>query len=782
MQRNKTSILFFKRLVKYFLILAILILMMAPLYVKSYDLAKRLTIEKNAARLEDGIGVLERQVLRAQEIGNLLRQEESFKRLFFLQGEPSSAYYYDFERLQTKLKSLSLTQDLFSNAYVAFRDNPIFVSNLLSSDHADDVYRRYYRYPGMTAQEWKTMLFGETDVFRILPSKTVHSSYYSRHDFQAVTVLINNSYYNALDVKSVLAIDINTEDIAKLLLYEEQLGDHQVYLTDLDGNILVAKGSEASTSQAERLQEVLAKQASANGLKEGTIELNSQQYVTLSDTSTQLGIRAVVAIPSSTFETNIDALMELVVTYAAAGAIVVVLLAVLFSMRETLTLRKLVETAGTLSQVNFTTSNEYQYMDRAFTRIRSINEEQTERIEALNRSIRHSVLKNLLVLGVHTQRELEEAIDCFGDTFERFCIAKAGWSKEEALEEREESNENYGRRNPGIELERALRTLPDYGVLALHFHANEAVFVLFGKPGKQSSVQELGDRLADMLRTLSRDVPLTAIINIGLSGMESGVKQARSAYEQAQYALSLNENGISSGVHVFEQSGGAEGGPAFDHTIPLKLHDALIAGEQRGVEQIFADASTQMTVHARTEQERLQIFFTVRQTVFNARKVMRLGSGYREEATVEGLPEYDQTKDVFKLFGELEQMASELCRSVIGRKKSNNDRLKADILDYIERSYGDSSLSAGKIAGELMVSEKYVFSFVKEQTGKSLGKYIEEIRLDNAERLLIETDEPNSAILKKCGFGSENTFYRAFSKKHGVTPSSWKETRRKLTP
>lgn len=781
MQRNKTSILFFKRLIKYFLILAIFILMMAPLYVKSYDLAKWLTIEKSSARLEDGIGVLERQVLRAQEIGNLLRQEESFKRLFFLQGKPSSAYYYDFERLQTKLKSLSLTQDLFSNAYIAFRDNPVLVSNSLSSDNADDVYRRYYRYPGMTAQEWKTMLFGKTDVFRILPSKTVHSSYYSRHDFQAMTVLINNSYYNALDVKSVLAIDINTEDIAKLLLYEEQLGDHQVYLTDLDGNLLLAKGSEASASQADTLQEVLTKQASVGGPKEGAIELNSQQYVTLSDTSAQLGIRVVVAIPSSTFETNIDALMELVVTYAAAGAVVVVLLAVLFSMRETLTLRKLVETAGTLSQVNFTTLNEYKYMDRAFTRIRSINEEQLGRIEALNISIRYSVLKNLLVLGVHTQRELEEAIDCFGDTFERFCIAKARWSTEENTEERDEANPAALRPNPGIELEKVLRTLPDYGVLALHFHANEAVFVLFGKSEEEGSVQELGDRLSGMLRRLSRDVPSAAIIDIGLSGIESGLKQARPAYEQAQYALSLHENGISSGVHVFERSGSGESGPEFDHTIPLKLHDALIAGEERGAEQIFADASTQMADHARTEQERLQIFFTVRQTVSNAHKVMRLGNGYKEETKVEALPEYDQTKDVFKLFGELEQTALELCRSVIGRKKSNNDRLKADILNYIAENYGDSSLSAGKIAGELMLSEKYVFSFVKEQTGKSLGKYIEEIRLDKAEHLLIQTDEPNSAILKKCGFGSENTFYRAFSKKHGVTPSSWKETHRKLT-
>jgi AraC-like DNA-binding protein len=118
---------------------------------------------------------------------------------------------------------------------------------------------------------------------------------------------------------------------------------------------------------------------------------------------------------------------------------------------------------------------------------------------------------------------------------------------------------------------------------------------------------------------------------------------------------------------------------------------------------------------------------------------------------------------------------------VIGNKKSNNNRLKTDILNYIGAHYGDASLSAGSIASELLISEKYVFSFVKEQTGKSLGKYIEEIRLLNAEQLLLTTDYSNNRIWKLCGFGSENTFYRAFSKKHGVTPTVWRENQSSLT-
>ena len=47
-----------------------------------------------------------------------------FKRLFFLKGPPPSEYYVDFNILQTKLKSLSLTQDMLSPTRLHASANP----------------------------------------------------------------------------------------------------------------------------------------------------------------------------------------------------------------------------------------------------------------------------------------------------------------------------------------------------------------------------------------------------------------------------------------------------------------------------------------------------------------------------------------------------------------------------------------------------------------------------------------------------------------------------------
>ena len=74
---------------------------------------------------------------------------------------------------------------------------------------------------------------------------------------------------------------------------------------------------------------------------------------------------------------------------------------------------------------------------------------------------------------------------------------------------------------------------------------------------------------------------------------------------------------------------------------------------------------------------------------------------------------------------------------------------------------------------EFHVSENFVLQLVKEGTRKSFKNYVEGLRIDKADHMLMNTNETNADIALACGFGSETTFYRAFARKHGVTPSKW---------
>ena len=99
------------------------------------------------------------------------------------------------------------------------------------------------------------------------------------------------------------------------------------------------------------------------------------------------------------------------------------------------------------------------------------------------------------------------------------------------------------------------------------------------------------------------------------------------------------------------------------------------------------------------------------------------------------------------------------------------------MIAIIERDFGNPDLSADYIAEKLGCSAKHVYQTVRRQTHRTVGDVIESTRLQFAEELLLGTDGKNEEIAERCGFGTLNTFYRAFRRTHGIAPGEWRRRR-----
>ena len=84
----------------------------------------------------------------------------------------------------------------------------------------------------------------------------------------------------------------------------------------------------------------------------------------------------------------------------------------------------------------------------------------------------------------------------------------------------------------------------------------------------------------------------------------------------------------------------------------------------------------------------------------------------------------------------------------------------------------DHSMAA--LANRAMMSERTFQRVFKNETGTSPGRYVEQVRIDHARRLLESTDAGMSEIARRSGFGTVETFLRAFSRQLGVTPSAYR--------
>jgi AraC-like DNA-binding protein len=83
-------------------------------------------------------------------------------------------------------------------------------------------------------------------------------------------------------------------------------------------------------------------------------------------------------------------------------------------------------------------------------------------------------------------------------------------------------------------------------------------------------------------------------------------------------------------------------------------------------------------------------------------------------------------------------------------------------------------LSLADVATALARSPRHLTRTVREVTGKTVMQLIDDRRMDEARRLLLETDEKVDVIGYAVGYGDGSYFARRFRRAHGVSPSVWR--------
>lgn len=96
------------------------------------------------------------------------------------------------------------------------------------------------------------------------------------------------------------------------------------------------------------------------------------------------------------------------------------------------------------------------------------------------------------------------------------------------------------------------------------------------------------------------------------------------------------------------------------------------------------------------------------------------------------------------------------------------------LFHYVNTHYGQR-IRLEEAASLLNMSVVSFSRLIKQRTGKSFVDFVNEIRLGFATRLLIETGKRISEICFECGFNNISNFNRTFKRKHGSSPTDFRE-------
>ena len=98
----------------------------------------------------------------------------------------------------------------------------------------------------------------------------------------------------------------------------------------------------------------------------------------------------------------------------------------------------------------------------------------------------------------------------------------------------------------------------------------------------------------------------------------------------------------------------------------------------------------------------------------------------------------------------------------------------SSVMRMVLETFYDSELTLESIAAEMFLSPSYISRLFKQLTGRSFSGYIRTVRLENASRLLRDTNLNIPAVVEACGLRDLPSFYAAFQKHTDMTPSQYR--------
>lgn len=125
--------------------------------------------------------------------------------------------------------------------------------------------------------------------------------------------------------------------------------------------------------------------------------------------------------------------------------------------------------------------------------------------------------------------------------------------------------------------------------------------------------------------------------------------------------------------------------------------------------------------------------------------------------------------------GVCDSLMEDISENEMG-KTDKSAQLVERIKSFIEHNYSDENLSCDMIAKYCKVSNSYISRIFKNIENDGILNYINKTRINNAKRMLKESDKKIEDIATEVGIINVNTFIRLFKKYEGVTPGAYRRT------
>ncbi len=122
----------------------------------------------------------------------------------------------------------------------------------------------------------------------------------------------------------------------------------------------------------------------------------------------------------------------------------------------------------------------------------------------------------------------------------------------------------------------------------------------------------------------------------------------------------------------------------------------------------------------------------------------------------------------------MEMVFEENSSSMVRASEDQTEKKMATAVKYIRENYA-SDLNMAVVSNEVSMNYSLFSSAFKNYTGTNFVSYVKELRMDEAKRLLTDTDLRVNEIALKVGYDNDKHFMKTFKAVVGVSPSEYRK-------
>lgn len=297
--------------------------------------------------------------------------------------------------------------------------------------------------------------------------------------------------------------------------------------------------------------------------------------------------------------------------------------------------------------------------------------------------------------------------------------------------------------------------------------------VLIAQLGSESEIIELTDD-CDRFCKYARHI-IGAVVTVGIGQVCGSVAGLSGSYASARTAVSYRVlYGASRAINMKENVPQEVSKPGQTDDARLSYLFKMI---RLGSEEDIAEAVSGYLHQAAFQDRTLKQYHVDIMELISALYRFAINQEIRTEAFPENMKVLyarllDMDKDALEKW--LTDTSLSFHEELLDARNQSTKSFVSKAKEYVHNNYTDETLSLDGVCQVLGVSNSYFSTIFKKKTGNSFIGYLTDYRMDQASRLLIETNDKSYMIARQVGYTDPNYFSYVFKRRFGVSPSRYR--------